>query len=232
MNLKLKAILYLMTPPALWKLGRRIFRRGKSTNEDGSFIDNEFLGSYSQYGEDLIIDALLGCPKSGCYVDIGANDPVFLSNTLRFYERGWRGINVEPEPNLFVKLSERRAQDINLNVGIGTEAGSLTFYRIQPSQLSTFNADQARKNLKRPGATALQEMELPVVTLSHLFEEHLGERRIDFLSVDVEGFELEVFRGNDWAKFRPRLILVEINPGKESIVTYLHKVTDLLGRTC
>lgn len=209
--------LYLCTPPALWTLGKRILR----PDVIESFVDKKLFGSYSQYGEDLVMDVLLGCPYEGCYVDIGANDPDDLSNTRRFYERGWRGINIEPEPRLFSRLSECRPNDVNLNVGIGAEVGTLKFYRIQPSTLSTFDPVIARYNLKSPGATLLDEVLLPVVKLSHILDEHLNGRQIDFLSVDVEGYELEVLQSNDWERYLPRLILVEICHRGGSIVNYL-----------
>lgn len=214
----LKRVLYLVTPPGIWMLGKRIFR----SNAIGSFIINELLGSYSQYGEDLIVDALLGCPSDGCYIDIGANDPEFLSNTRRFYIRGWHGINIEPEPNLFQKLSEGRPSDVNLNVGIGAESGTLKFYRLEPSTLSSFDPAVARYNRRSLGAKALGEVILPVVTLTSVLDKHLKDREIDFMSVDVEGSELEVLQGNDWQRYRPRLILIEIYHRGKEIQSYLN----------
>lgn len=214
----LKGVLYLCTPPAIWILGKRILR----SNEIGSFIDNDLVGSYSQYGEDLIVDALLGCPSDGCYIDIGANDPEVLSNTRRFYIRGWRGINIEPEPNLFQKLCEGRQYDVNLNVGIGAESGTLKFYRIEPATLSSFDPAVARHNLRSPGSKARGEVLLPVVTLTSILDEHLNDRDIDFMSIDVEGCELEVLRGNDWQRYRPRLILIEVYHRGKEIQSYLN----------
>lgn len=65
-----------------------------------SFSRN-FLGSYSQHGEDIIFVFLLKGLKKGFYVDIGANDPEIISNTKYFYDRGWNVINIEPHPVLF-----------------------------------------------------------------------------------------------------------------------------------
>lgn len=213
-----KRLLYLCTPPGLWMLGKRILK----PDAIESFIDKELVGSYSQYSEDLIVDVLLGCSLDGCYIDIGANDPELLSNTHRFYMRGWRGINIEPEPNLFQKLSEGRPLDVNLNVGVGAEISILKFYRLEPSTLLSFDPAVARHNLRSIGAKALGEVILPVVTITSILDEHLNNRDIDFMSIDVEGSELEVLRGNDWQRYRPRLILIEINHRGKEIQSYLN----------
>lgn len=60
--------------------------------------------SFSQYGEDLIIDSLLHNKHRGFYVDVGAYDPHRISNTKRFYLKGWKGINIEPDESNFQSL--------------------------------------------------------------------------------------------------------------------------------
>src|SRR3989344_7565306 len=70
-------------------------------------------GSYSQFGEDMVIDNLLNNKKRGFYVDVGAYDPDRFSNTKRFYLKGWRGINIEPDVYSFNKFLEKRPEDIN-----------------------------------------------------------------------------------------------------------------------
>src|SRR5579864_1383027 len=91
-----------------------------------TYIDLAYRGdraSYSQYKEDLWIDRMLGYKKNGFYIDIGASDPNYLNNTKKFYEKGWKGLNVEPNPSTFRKLKEDRDRDINLNVGVGLNPG-------------------------------------------------------------------------------------------------------------
>lgn len=105
--------------------------------------------SYSQMGEDLEIDKILGYKKNVFYIDIGANDPVRFSNTNRFYKKGWQGINIEPNPNVFRNIDKARLRDTNLNVGIAYEKGNLTFYSFFPDTLSTFSEHQAKEYLRR-----------------------------------------------------------------------------------
>ena len=80
-------------------------------------LENRF--SYSQLNEDCIIDWLTGYKKKGTYIDIGAYHPDKISNTRLFYERGWRGVNVEPSLIGYKLFCEKRPDDINLNCAIG-----------------------------------------------------------------------------------------------------------------
>ncbi len=168
-----------------------------------------------------MLDALLGCPADGVFVDVGANDPETLSNTRRFYDRGWRGINVEPNTEVCAELQRQRPEDINLNIGVAPEEGLLTFYRMDPSTLSAFEKNAVQDNLAHPGARLVEEVQVPVEPLRQVLEKHLGDRKIDFLSVDTEGLDLSVLRSNDWDAFRPRFVLVEIAWMGKEIVDYL-----------
>lgn len=165
-------------------------------------------GSYSQKGEDLMIDQILGYPKRGFYVDVGANDPDRFSNTKRFYKRGWRGINIEPLRKNYEKFLQKRKRDINLNIGVGNKNSAVLFYQFVPDALSTFSKSTAEK-YKRQGYDFVGSSRIEIRTLSDIFSKHLGKKSIDLLSIDVEGFDLKVLQGNNWGKYRPKLVCVE-----------------------
>src|SRR3989339_633328 len=84
--------------------------------------------SYSQTGEDIIIDFFLKEKKSGFYIDVGAYHPVNLSNTYKFYKRGWNGVNIEPNHNKLSLFKNQRTRDINLNIGIGQNETKSKFF--------------------------------------------------------------------------------------------------------
>ena len=113
--------------------------------------------THSQYKEDLVIDALFSHNPRGFYVDVGANDPEVFSNTQLLYDKGWRGINIEPEPNLYEKLCVKRTRDINLNIGAGPEPGIMTFYRMSADTLSSFNKEAALEAGKLYDSTLVSE---------------------------------------------------------------------------
>ncbi|MBI5191898.1 MAG: FkbM family methyltransferase [Nitrospirae bacterium] len=224
---------------AAWEMDVRWRVKGEKSSDHIEFImerellvpkvlPNSFLKSYSQYGEDVVIDALLSHKKTGVYIDIGANDPDVISNTKLFYNRGWCGINIEPEPNLHAKLCEKRVRDINLKVGVGPEAGTMTFYRMSADTLSSFNKQAAIQAGKIYGAALVSEEPAPVVKLVDILESHLKGQKIDFLSVDAEGYDLAVLKSNDWNRYRPSLIIIEINVGGNEIVQFLEQHDYLL----
>lgn len=169
-----------------------------------------FLRSYSQRYEDMIIDSLLGHEKTGTYLDIGAYDPHVLSNTKRFHDRGWRGCNVEPSPPRFQKFVRARPTDINLNVGLSDAAGKLLFFDVAREAFSTFSEERARE-LEDMGAQIRREIEIPVMRMEDVFEEYFKARTVDFCSIDTEGMDLAILRGNDWNRFRPRILCVEVS---------------------
>jgi FkbM family methyltransferase len=186
-------------------------------------VHNTLINSYSQYGEDLVIDGIIGYKSTGFYVDIGANDPTNLNNTKRFSDRGWKGINIEPNPVLFKKLGEQRPGDINLNIGIGPSTQESPFYMVSADTLSSFNEADAERNCRIFNERIIEIMNIHMQPLAVVFETYCTGKDIDFMSVDVEGFELEVLQTNDWGRYRPYLIVIEINNNTNEILSYLKK---------
>jgi FkbM family methyltransferase len=172
---------------------------------------SKLLISYAQNREDLLLWVLLHSITDGFYVDVGANDPTMDSVTKFFYDRGWHGINIEPIPSVYERLKNSRPKDINLNIGVSDKAGELTIreYTDGWHGWSTFSSKtkKAHANKKHKDYT------VPVASLSDIFNEH-GVKEIDFLKVDVEGLEYEVLSGNDWQKYRPKVIVAEGNNSK------------------
>lgn len=185
------------------------------------------LKSFSQYQEDLIIDSLLSCKNKGFYIDIGANDPDVLSNTKRFYLKGWSGINIEPNPNLYKKLVRNRPNDINLNYGVSSTEGSLTFYVMSADTLSSFDKKAAIESGKLHGATLVDEISVNTLSLTDVFTNYV-QGSVDFMSVDTEGYDLIVLDSNDWTKFRPYAVMVEVNQNDSEIVRFMEAVDYLL----
>jgi len=165
-------------------------------------------GSYSQMREDLVIDKLLGYKKNGFYVDVGAYDPHKFSNTKRFYLKGWTGINIEPNPKKHSKFLKKRENDINLNIGIDENNGTATFYEFFPAVSSTFSKDEAKKYLEQ-GCKLLNKIESKTRTLETVLKRHANGKKIDFMTIDTEGLEMEVLKGNKWSEYRPKIICIE-----------------------
>ncbi|MCW2594584.1 MAG: hypothetical protein JWP39_472 [Jatrophihabitans sp.] len=164
--------------------------------------------SYAQNAEDVVLARAFTGRTDGFFVDVGANEPTHDSVTRHFADRGWTGINIEPQVTCFQALERERPKDINLNVGVSSEPGRLTFYYVPDAQaMSTFSAEHA--TLVRSLGYHTQEREIDVRTLDDVFEHEVGGRTVDFLKVDVEGLEDAVLGQFDWTRFRPRVVLVE-----------------------
>lgn len=168
------------------------------------------MTSYADNFEDVLLARAFPEDRSGFYIDVGAFEPVEHSVTKHFYDRGWRGINVEPNPDPFAKLRTERIRDVNLNVGLSDREGELTLYSA-PSACWSVDRDLLTGWFAADPRDII-ERRIPVTTLAQLCEAHVPTgTTIDFLKVDVEGHETAVLAGNDWNRWRPRIVLVEAN---------------------
>ena len=164
--------------------------------------------SYAQNFEDVMLRRALRHVENGFYIDVGAWSPDTDSVTRAFYERGWSGINVEPNPEFHAQLQERRARDRNLCLAVGDREGSLTMNFLGNPGLSTLDDAIAAKH--QLAGWSLKRQQVQVSTLAVLWQQHVAAGQdVHFLKVDVEGFEDVVLRGNDWQKGRPWIVVVE-----------------------
>jgi FkbM family methyltransferase len=163
--------------------------------------------SYAQNGEDVVLSRLFSGARGGRYVDIGAGDPIVDSVTKAFYDRGWRGINVEPTPYLHAALCQDRPGDVNLAVAIDREAGTVELNVTPPEQWGWSTIDKGLANTFRERGILVETINVEAINLTQLLDTYPGP--IDFLKVDVEGAEKAVLLGADWDRFRPRVIIVE-----------------------
>lgn len=170
-------------------------------------INKYFFGSYSQKGEDLAIYKYLKNKTKGFYVDIGASHPERFSNTKYFYNKGWKGINVEPDPIRIELFKRNRKRDINLNFGISNKKGFASFYKFDPQSFSTLSKQEAQ-TLVKVGYKLQEKIKIKTFRLADILKKY-AKKEIDFMTVDTEGLDLLVLKSNDWNKFRPKVVCVE-----------------------
>jgi FkbM family methyltransferase len=165
----------------------------------------EKLNSYSQWGEDRLVWEYFDRQPAGFFAEIGANDPETGSQTLLLEEQGWQGVLVEPQPDCCERLRQRRPKSRVVQAACGSPAqrGKASFH--------VASAD-ARSSLKKythdTSVTFTAVAEVEVMTLDEVLEQ-AGSPKLDFLSIDVEGAELDVLQGLDLRRHQPRLIMVE-----------------------
>ncbi|MES9844573.1 MAG: FkbM family methyltransferase [Candidatus Sedimenticola sp. PURPLELP] len=168
------------------------------------------IKSYSQEGEDIILSRLLEKSDKGFYVDVGAHHPYRFSNTYCFYKKGWRGINIDATPGSMRSFRIVRRRDINIEIPVSTEESELDYYLFEEPALNSFNKDLSEKRVDA-GCRLRSVVKLKTRTLGDLLDEYLPNgQKIDFMTIDVEGFDLNVLKSSDWSRYRPEYVLVEV----------------------
>jgi len=176
----------------------------------------EFVkNSYAQNGEDLIIEKLFDKNFIGRYLEIGAYHPTRLSNTYRLYKSGWRGTVVEANPEVNKIFNKIRPKDLFLNIGISDKNSSMDYYQFLIPALNTFSKKNANESIKNghklENIIKIQTKKIDVVV----------DKKIDFLSIDTEGFDKMILKTWPWKKYKPRVICVE--NGTNGVVIFLKK---------
>ena len=165
---------------------------------------------YSQNGEDLILNRLFDNKNNGFFIDVGAHHPIRFSNTYLFYKNGWSGINIDAMPGSMTEFNKIRPKDINIESGVGLKNDQIIFYQFNESALNTFSKKEALSKNK-DGYKIIKSNMIQVETLENILDKYMPRNtRIDFLNIDVEGKDEEVLISNNWEKYNPIYILVEI----------------------
>jgi FkbM family methyltransferase len=168
--------------------------------------------SYSQSGEDIIIDFIFDTleHKTRRYLDVGAHDPIALSNTYYFYKQGHYGVFVEPDPDLYKNFKRHRPEDKGLNVGVGSgEDRKESFYLMEPSTLNTFSKHESEVYQQFYSWVKVRGVKkIKLIDINKIFLKYFRSG-IDLLSVDTEGMDFEIIQSIDFESYRPVVVCVE-----------------------
>jgi FkbM family methyltransferase len=169
--------------------------------------------SFSQCGEDVAVEYILKrlYLTRITYLDIGANDPIDLSNTYHFYRAGHRGVLVEPNVSLCEKLRAVRPGDTTLVAGIGVTAqAEADYFIMNRPALNTFSREDAEHQVQvTKGKYKVEKViKMPLLNINDVIREHFKEAPT-FLSVDTEGLDLAILESLDYSRYRPAVICAE-----------------------
>jgi FkbM family methyltransferase len=200
--MSIKSMVKSVSPPFV----RRAVRNYRETTH--------YNRSYSQEGEDRLVCALFGYLDGplakGFYVDVGAFDPVTYSNTCLFYKMGWRGINIDARPGSMRSFRKLRPRDINLETAVSTKTEPLKYFEFNNAALNGFDSELVAERDNKRGFKIIKTHLIHPKSLKVILDEHMGPTdRIDLMSVDVEGHDLEVLKSNDWDRYKPTILLAE-----------------------
>lgn len=163
---------------------------------------------YTRNFEDVILQRVLADVEQGVYVDVGASYPVRDSNTYALYQKGWRGVALEPLPYL-AAWQQARPDDIFLNAAAGCEPGSVELSVYGMCEQLTTGSSETVSHLRTTGMTPHRNISAPVLTLDEVIADHLAGKPLHLLSIDVEGMESEVLAGLDLSVHRPWVMIIE-----------------------
>ncbi|MBT8605262.1 FkbM family methyltransferase [Polynucleobacter paneuropaeus] len=168
--------------------------------------------SYSQSGEDMIIDFIFKALEipDPTYLDLGAHHPRLLSNTHSFYLAGSHGVNVEADPNLYQAFLKERPLDKNLNIGVGVFGGeSLPFYIMSTPTLNTFSKEEAERYSTIGDFRIEKVIDVPIVGVNEIIDQNFDGAVPDLITIDVEGLDQQIIESINLERYRPTVICVE-----------------------
>ena len=176
---------------------------------------------YSNWGIDLLIkDILKNQKEKGIYIDVGSHHPLINNNTYILYKRGWKGINIDLDFNSIDMFNYFRPKDHNIQIALSNKIGFTDLY---------FFHNRSAKNTitKSRGKGAKSIKRVKTDTLNNIIKNSkINTKKIDFLSIDVEGNELNVLRGLNFKKYRPKIISIEfIKPNVKEF--YQHDIKNI-----
>jgi FkbM family methyltransferase len=174
--------------------------------------------SYSQSGEDIIISDLFArlSIAQPSYLDIGANEPIALSNTYRLYSKGSRGVCIEPNPVLYKKLRQVRKNDVCINAGIAfNENTEADYYVFQDDAhgLNTFSKTDAdfweQTGIESLGKFQVKKViKTKLININEIISNYFNPYP-NFVSLDVEGLDLQIAKTLDFDRYKPEVFCVE-----------------------
>lgn len=188
---------------------------------------------YAQNGEDILLWRVFADQASGIFVDIGAHNGLVLSNTLSFEQQGWTGLCVEAHPT-YAKECAANRKSIVVHAAAGKEdKDGVVFYMTNMGHLSTLDKtlESYFKSAFRKHFTGFKEVKVPLRTVNTMLDKCKFDH-VDFISIDVEGTELDVLYGFDVKRFKPRIILSEaMNQGiGQKLIEHLTKQGYIFAR--
>ena len=167
--------------------------------------------SHSQCCEDLVVDLIfraLGVSNL-VYLDIGAYQPTFFSNTYYFYLKGHSGVCIDPNPSLCKEFRKERPRDVYINAGIGvTMQRQADYYIMDAECFNTFSREDAERIQSEGRHKILKIIESPLLNVNDVIGRYF-QSCPNFVSIDAEGLDFEILKSFDFSVYRPEVFCVE-----------------------
>lgn len=191
-------------------------------SEDGVGVSKG--GSYAQSGEDRIVDYLMErfqiLPSEVTYLDLGANHAKYLSNTYYFYQKMGHGVLVEANPQLIPELERERERDTVLNRCVAPNSGEYEkLFILSGDGLSSPDRESVEEAIQQtPGLKLNDTVMVETISVNDLFRDYFEECP-SFVSMDIEGMEMDILSSIDFEAYRPLVYIIETIPYSANLVT-------------
>jgi len=176
------------------------------------FILENIRSSKSQINQDLFVLSELKLKKNGYFVEVGAANGIYLSNTFILEKVfNWNGLLVEPAKIWHKELKQNRDSNLDFRCVLGNSNGLVTFTESEDSEYSTvkkFKSNDLHKDLRKKEVSTYK---VQTVSLEDLLEENNCPNKIDYLSIDTEGSEYEIIKNFDFSKYNISCLTIEHN---------------------
>ena len=162
--------------------------------------------SYSLNAVDLIVDYIFKNKNNGFYLDVGSQHPISNNNTYLLFKREWSGINIDLDKKNIDLFNTARPNDINLNLAISSDVAEkkLYFYH-DKSPINTLN-----KVVSDFQTASVKEIKrIKTTTLDIALQNLKFNNKIDYMNLDVEGHEMDIFKAFNLSLYKPSVISVE-----------------------
>jgi FkbM family methyltransferase len=170
-----------------------------------SFISKKNYFSFS--GVDTIIENIFKNKKKGFYIDVGCQHPIKNNNTFLLHNKNWSGINIDLDKDNIELFNTSRPSDCNINVAVSDKIAEVDLYFYhKKSPINTI--DKKTSQFQKAQVTSVKKIQTNTLN-NIILSSEFNDKHFDFLSVDVEGHELQVFKGLDFTRFAPNVIVVE-----------------------
>jgi FkbM family methyltransferase len=189
---------------------------------------NSVHKSFTRFGLDLLLKHFFRNKKKGIYIDVGCFHPKLANNTYLLYKKGWKGINVDVDSHTIEIFNYLRPRDYNRQIAVSDNFEELDLYFYHDrSAINTLS----KETFDSRGGKSLDIKKIRSETLNSIIENSpFKDNKIDFLTIDVEGYEMNVLRGFDINKYKPDIIVLEfmdfVIKGQEF---YNNKIQDLIN---
>ena len=164
--------------------------------------------SYSISFVDLVINRIFSKINKGIYIDLGCNHPIKFNNTYLLYKKGWTGINIDSDEKSIKEFNKFRNKDTNINAIVSSKNKSIKYYYYHDrSALNTVDKFLVRTRKKKPKKVLIKK----TTTLNQIIQNSpYKNKKINFLSVDIENHEYEALKKFKFHKYKIDIIVIEI----------------------